>query len=111
VLAQSSRRRVHERVPAGVDLSPLRGTVLQEGLPVRVAARAQPCVRGVPGGDAEDVVRGALRQMLFDSLPAGTVRWGHKVTTVQALADGRHRVDFADNTTAVADLLIGADSA
>ncbi|GAA4939740.1 hypothetical protein GCM10023238_01740 [Streptomyces heliomycini] len=49
--------------------------------------------------------------MLLDSLPAGTVRWNHKVTAVRTLDDGRHQVDFADGTTAVADLLIGADGA
>jgi 2-polyprenyl-6-methoxyphenol hydroxylase-like FAD-dependent oxidoreductase len=62
-------------------------------------------------GERPEVPRGALRQMLLDSLPAGTVRWGHKVTVVRALGDGRHRIDFADSTTVVADLLIGADGA
>lgn len=62
-------------------------------------------------GERPEVPRGALRQMLLGSLPARTVRWGHKVTAVQALGDGRHRIDFADSTTMVADLLIGADGA
>lgn len=115
MLTQLRRRRVHERVPAGVDPRPLRGGVLQEGLSVRVTARADPCVRGVlPGdgtGERPEVPRGELWQMLLNSLPAGTVRWGHKVTAVRALDEGRHQVDFADNTTIVADLLIGADGA
>ncbi|MGW2514213.1 FAD-dependent oxidoreductase [Streptomyces scopuliridis] len=62
-------------------------------------------------GERPEVPRGELRQTLLDSLPAGTVRWGHKVTAVRALGEGRHQVDFADNTTVVADLLIGADGA
>ncbi|MEV0538157.1 NAD(P)/FAD-dependent oxidoreductase, partial [Kitasatospora sp. NPDC050463] len=62
-------------------------------------------------GERPEAPRGELRQMLLDSLPAGTVRWGHKVTAVRALGEGRHQVDFADSTTAVADLLIGADGA
>ncbi|MFF9763268.1 FAD-dependent oxidoreductase [Streptomyces caelestis] len=62
-------------------------------------------------GERPEAPRGALRQMLLDSLPAGTVRWNHKVTAVRTLDDGRHQVDFADGTTAVADLLIGADGA
>ncbi|MFE9636349.1 FAD-dependent oxidoreductase [Streptomyces sp. NPDC006463] len=62
-------------------------------------------------GERPEAPRGGLRQMLLDSLPAGTVRWGHKVTAVRALGEGRHQVDFADSTTVVADLLIGADGA
>jgi 2-polyprenyl-6-methoxyphenol hydroxylase-like FAD-dependent oxidoreductase len=62
-------------------------------------------------GERPEAPRGELRQMLLDSLPTGTVRWGRKVTAVRALGDGRHQVDFADSTTAVADLLIGADGA
>ncbi|WP_328923492.1 FAD-dependent monooxygenase [Streptomyces sp. NBC_00190] len=62
-------------------------------------------------GERPEVPRGELRQLLLDSLPAGTVRWGHKVTAVRALGGGRHQVAFADNTTVVADLLIGADGA
>lgn len=55
--------------------------------------------------------RSELRGILLDSLPAGTVRWGHKVSSVCTLGDGRHEVSFADGTTAVADLLVGADGA
>lgn len=62
-------------------------------------------------GERPEVPRGELRQLLLDSLPAGTVRWGHKVTAVRALGGGRHQVAFAGNTTVVADLLIGADGA
>ncbi|MEU5845730.1 FAD-dependent oxidoreductase [Saccharopolyspora shandongensis] len=62
-------------------------------------------------GERPEAPRGGLRQMLLDSLPAGTVRWGHKVTRVRALGKGRHQVDFADSSTVVADLLIGADGA
>ncbi|WP_328676405.1 FAD-dependent monooxygenase [Streptomyces sp. NBC_00322] len=62
------------------------------------------------GGNPE-VLRGELRQMLLDSLPAGTVRWGHKVSGTRALGEGRHEVTFADGTTVTTGLLVGADGA
>ncbi|MEU9272949.1 NAD(P)/FAD-dependent oxidoreductase [Streptomyces sp. NPDC048251] len=62
-------------------------------------------------GERPEASRGELRQMLLDSLPTDTVRWGHKVTAVRALGEARHQVAFADNTTVVADLLVGADGA
>jgi 2-polyprenyl-6-methoxyphenol hydroxylase-like FAD-dependent oxidoreductase len=49
-------------------------------------------------GGRPEVQRAELRRMLLDALPAGTVRWGHKVS-------------FADGTTVVTSLLVGADGA
>ncbi|MFD5745970.1 FAD-dependent oxidoreductase [Streptomyces sp. NPDC127033] len=80
----------------------------------RIMDQAGNVLLGLPDdgtGLRPEAPRGEIRQMLLDSLPAGTVRWGRKVTAVRALGDGRHQVDFADGTTAVAGLLIGADGA
>ncbi|GAB2808340.1 FAD-dependent oxidoreductase [Lentzea nigeriaca] len=57
-------------------------------------------------GGRPEVQRADLRRMLLDSLPAGTVRWGHKVTGVR----GRE-VTFANGSTVEAELLVGADGA
>lgn len=62
-------------------------------------------------GRRPEVPRGALRQLLLDALPEGTVRWGQKVEAVRALGDGRHAVTFTDGTLVETELLVGADGA
>src|SRR6202046_4021898 len=62
-------------------------------------------------GGRPEVPRGDLRRILLDSLPAGTVRWGHKTTEVSPLGDGRPGVTFARSSTVTAELCVGADGA
>jgi 2-polyprenyl-6-methoxyphenol hydroxylase-like FAD-dependent oxidoreductase len=58
-----------------------------------------------------EVPRGELRRILLESLPAGVVRWGRKLTEVSPLGGGRHVLAFADGSTVTSDLLVGADGA
>jgi len=62
-------------------------------------------------GGRPEVHRGELRRILLGSLPADTIRWGHKVTAVSPLGGGRHELTFADGSTVTTDLLVGADGA
>jgi 2-polyprenyl-6-methoxyphenol hydroxylase-like FAD-dependent oxidoreductase len=62
-------------------------------------------------GGRPEVPRGDLRRILLDSLPAGTVCWGHKLTAVSPLGGGRHMLTFADGSTVTTDFLVGADGA
>lgn len=62
-------------------------------------------------GGRPEVQRGELRRILLESLPAGTVQWGRKLTQVVALGDGRHALHFADGAQVVCGLLVGADGA
>ena len=62
-------------------------------------------------GGRPEVLRGDLRRILLESLPANTIRWGKKLAGVASLSDGRHKLTFTDDTSASTELLVGADGA
>ena len=91
-----------------------RGLILEGREAMRILDRDGTVLFEQPDdgtGGRPEVLRGELRRILLDSLPAGTVRWGHKVGDVRALGEGRHEVSFADGTTVTTSLLVGADGA
>lgn len=70
--------------------------------------------RQVPAADEllkPEIDRGDLRDLLLDSLEAGTVRWGRSLDTISGPADGPRQLHFADGTGIETDLVIGADGA
>lgn len=62
-------------------------------------------------GGRPEVLRGDLRRILIDSLPADTIRWGKKLAGVAALGAGRHELTFTDGSAVETELLVGADGA
>lgn len=62
-------------------------------------------------GGRPEVLRGELRRILLESLPAGTVQWGKKLARASVLGGGRHLLAFTDGSTVETSLLVGADGA
>ncbi|UFR00790.1 FAD-dependent monooxygenase [Streptomyces sp. Go40/10] len=96
---------LHERFLAGVHPGGQAARILGRDGTVRLE---QP---DDGTGGRPEMDRGELRDLLLGSLPAGTVRWGAKVTDARPLEDGRHRVTLADGSAFTTDVLVGADGA
>jgi 2-polyprenyl-6-methoxyphenol hydroxylase-like FAD-dependent oxidoreductase len=117
--AQGGQLDIHEHdgqralADAGL-MDEFRAIIHQGAEAARILGHDGTLLLDVPddgGGGRPEVLRGDLRRILLDSLPEGTVRWGHKVTGARTLNDGRHELAFADGSTATGGLLVGADGA
>jgi 2-polyprenyl-6-methoxyphenol hydroxylase-like FAD-dependent oxidoreductase len=58
------------------------------------------------GGERPEIDRSVLKQLLLESLPEGTVRWGSRVVAVDGAT-----LTLADGERVEADLVVGADGA
>ncbi|KAL6860951.1 hypothetical protein J3F83DRAFT_763090 [Trichoderma novae-zelandiae] len=57
-------------------------------------------------GERPEIDRVKLREILLESLPEGTVKWGHRLQKVEGTT-----LTFTNGTTADFDLVVGADGA
>ncbi|WP_405797981.1 FAD-dependent oxidoreductase [Streptomyces sp. NBC_01506] len=58
-----------------------------------------------------EIDRGALRDLLLDSLPGDTVVWGHRLAAATPRPDGGWELTFHGGHRTNCDILIGADGA
>lgn len=56
-----------------------------------------------------EALRGDIRRILLESLPAGTVQWGRSLVAATPLGEGRHELSFTDGSTVTTETLVGAD--
>ncbi|MFF4801204.1 FAD-dependent oxidoreductase [Streptomyces sp. NPDC001351] len=66
---------------------------------------------GDPGSARPEVDRGELRHLLIHSLTPGTIRWGHKLTSIRHCVEGGYDLTFTEGPATHADIVIGADGA
>jgi 2-polyprenyl-6-methoxyphenol hydroxylase-like FAD-dependent oxidoreductase len=89
-----------------------RAIVHEGGDATRALDRSGNVLLDQPGdGRRPEVLRGDLRRILIDSLPAGTIRWGRKLAGAKSLGAGRHQLTFTDGSAVETELLVGADGA
>ncbi len=117
--AQGGQLDIHEHngqlaLEAAGLIDPFRSLIHEGAQASRILDRHGTVLLDEPDdgkGGRPEVLRGDLRRLLLESLPAGTIRWGKKLESIVPLGDGRHRLAFADGSAEAADLLVGADGA
>jgi 2-polyprenyl-6-methoxyphenol hydroxylase-like FAD-dependent oxidoreductase len=89
-----------------------RAIIREGGDATRALDRQGNVLLDQPGdGGRPEVLRGDLRRMLINALPAETIRWGRKLARAKPLGAGRHELTFTDGSTVETELLVGADGA
>jgi 2-polyprenyl-6-methoxyphenol hydroxylase-like FAD-dependent oxidoreductase len=89
-----------------------RKMVIPSGDEMRVLDKSATVRLQTSGNDTRpEIDRGALRDILLQSLPARLIHWGCKVTKVVKREGGSHYVTLASGETITTALLIGADGA
>jgi 2-polyprenyl-6-methoxyphenol hydroxylase-like FAD-dependent oxidoreductase len=98
----------HALAEAGL-FDEFRAVVREEGEATRILDKDGVVhledIEGHGGSTRPEVDRSALKRILVDSLPAGTVRWGAKVATVTDAGV----LTLTDGGTIETDVLVGAD--
>lgn len=56
-----------------------------------------------------EALRGDIRRMLLDSLPADTVQWGKKLVLATSIGAGQYELHFGDGSTITTEVLVGAE--
>lgn len=90
-----------------------RGLIHEGGQASRVLDRNGRVLLDEPDdgtGGRPEVPRGALRNILLESLPPEMIQWGKKLARV-VTRGGRHELTFADESSVSTQLLVGADGA
>ena len=89
-----------------------RALARPEGQGMRISDKTGKLLWDEMGGDDMDrpeIDREQLRRLLLGSVRPGTIRWGHKLDTVQRNGGQGFRLEFRSGVTVEADVVIGAD--
>ncbi|WP_127784472.1 NAD(P)/FAD-dependent oxidoreductase [Rhodococcus sp. X156] len=91
-----------------------RGIVHRGGAAQRVVDQHGTVLAELPDDGSmasPEALRGDIRRILLESLPAGTVQWGKKLLSATPLGRGQHELAFASGPAVRAEVLVGADGA
>ena len=85
--------------------------ILENGDAIRILDKTGTLRMSDDGnGLRPEIDRGALRDLLLSSLPAGMVHWNAKVVSIDKVGDS-YELTFADGSVVITAVLIGADGA